>query len=61
MERTNGEYGAAKNFVFDLKRRLDTEIYDFLWRKINLPRISSRSCRHRYSLKPKTYPSATVI
>ena len=42
MERTNGEYGAEKNFIFDLKRRLDPEIYDFLWRKINLPRISSR-------------------
>ena len=42
MERTNGEYGAEKNFIFDLKRRLDLEIYDFLWRKINLPRMSSR-------------------
>ncbi len=42
MERTSGEYGAEKNFIFDLKRRLDPEIYDFLWRKINVPRISSR-------------------
>ena len=42
MERTQGEYGAEKNFIFDLKRRLDPEIYDFLWRKINLPRINSR-------------------
>jgi hypothetical protein len=42
MERTNGEYGAEKNFIFDLKRRLDPEVYDFLWRKINLPRISSK-------------------
>jgi len=42
MERTSGEYGAEKNFVFDPKRRLDPEIYDFLWRNINLPRISSR-------------------
>ena len=43
MERTNGEHGAEKNFIFDLKRRLDPEIYDFLWGKINLPpRISSR-------------------
>jgi len=41
MERTNGEHGAEKNFIFDLKRRLDPEIYDFLWRKINLPRINS--------------------
>jgi hypothetical protein len=42
MERTGGEYGAEKNFIFDLKRRLDPEIYDFLWRRINLPRISLR-------------------
>jgi len=35
MERTNGEYGAEKNFIFDLKRRLDPEIYDFLWRRVN--------------------------
>jgi hypothetical protein len=41
MERTQGEHGAEKNFIFDLKRRLDPEIYDFLWRKINLPRINS--------------------
>ena len=41
MERTGGEYGAEKNFIFDLKRRLDPEIYDFLWGKINLPRINS--------------------
>ena len=42
MERTHGEHGAEKNFIFDLKRRLDPEIYDFLWGKINLPRIDSR-------------------
>jgi hypothetical protein len=42
MERILGEYGAERNFIFDLKRRLDPDIYDFLWRKINLPRISSR-------------------
>ena len=35
MERTGGEYGAEKNFIFDLKRRLDPEIYDFLWRRVN--------------------------
>ena len=40
-ERTQGEYGGEKNFIFDLIRRLDPEIYDFLWRKINLPRINS--------------------
>ena len=45
MERTQGEYGAEKNFIFDLKRRLDPEIYDFLWRKINLPRINSSLAR----------------
>ncbi len=42
MKRTQGQYGADKNLIFDLKHRLDHEIYDFLWRKINLPRISSR-------------------
>jgi len=42
MERTQGEYGADKNFIFDLKTRLDPEVYDFLWRRINLPRISAR-------------------
>lgn len=42
MERTQGEHGAEKNFIFDLKRRLDPEIYDFLWKRINLPRMSSR-------------------
>jgi hypothetical protein len=42
MERTGGEYGAEKNFIFDLKRRLDPEIYDFLWKRINLPTVSSR-------------------
>ena len=42
MERTGGEYGAEKNFIFDLKRRLDPEVYDFLWKRINLPTVSSR-------------------
>jgi hypothetical protein len=42
MERTGGEFGGEKNFIFDLKRRLDPEVYDFLWRKTNLSRISSR-------------------
>jgi hypothetical protein len=42
MERTQGEHGAEKNFIFDLKRRLDPDVYDFLWGKINLPRMSSR-------------------
>jgi len=30
------------NQVFDLKRRLRTEEYDFLWDKVNLPGISGR-------------------
>jgi hypothetical protein len=42
MERTGGEYGAEKNFIFDLKRHLEPEVYDFIWGKINLPRISSK-------------------
>jgi len=25
MERTNGEHGAEKNVIFDLKRRLDPQ------------------------------------
>jgi hypothetical protein len=35
MERTDGQYGAERNFIFDLKRRLDPAVYDFIWRKIN--------------------------
>lgn len=35
MERTNGELGGDKNFIFDLKHRLDSEVYDFLWKKVN--------------------------
>jgi len=42
MERTGGEFGGEKNFIFDLKRRLDPEVYDFLWKKIHLPRIRAR-------------------
>jgi len=42
MERTEGEYGGEKNFIFDLKRRLDVEVYDFIWWKINGPNISAR-------------------
>jgi hypothetical protein len=42
MERTHGEYGAEKNFIFDLKRRLDPEVYDFIWGKVNLPILSSK-------------------
>lgn len=39
LERTGGEYGDGKNFVFDLKARLSEQIYDFLWNKVNRPRI----------------------
>ncbi len=41
MERVNGEYGGEKNFVFDLKERLNEEAYDFVWWKLNGPRIST--------------------
>jgi len=39
MERTGGEYGGGRNFVFSLKERLAEAAYDFLWNKINRPRI----------------------
>ncbi len=39
MERTGGEYGGGKNFVFDLKEKLPERAYDYLWNKINRPRI----------------------
>jgi hypothetical protein len=42
MERTGGEHASEKNFIFDLKHRLEPELYDFLWRKVNLPSISAR-------------------
>jgi hypothetical protein len=35
IERTGGQHGAERNFFFDLKRRLDPAVYDFIWRKIN--------------------------
>jgi hypothetical protein len=41
MERINGEYGGEKNFVFDLKERLNEEAYDFVWWKLNGPKISA--------------------
>lgn len=34
LEKTGGEYGEEKNYVFDLKRRMTSEEYDFVWRKI---------------------------
>lgn len=39
MERTGGEYGEGKNFVFDLKEKLPEQAYDYVWNKINRPRI----------------------
>jgi hypothetical protein len=45
MERVGGEYGSEKNFIFDLKRRLDPEVYDFVWWRINGPSISANGGR----------------
>jgi hypothetical protein len=36
LQKTGGEYGEEKNYVFDLKRRITPEEYDFIWGKINL-------------------------
>jgi hypothetical protein len=41
MDRADGEFGEERNFVFSLKRALAPEIYDFVWWKVNGPRISS--------------------
>ncbi len=41
MERVNGEYGSDRNFIFDLKRRMDPMTYDFIWWKLNGPQIAS--------------------
>lgn len=35
LQKTGGEYGEEKNYVFDLKRRMTSEEYDFIWDKIN--------------------------
>jgi hypothetical protein len=40
MERVGGELSGEKNFIFDLKQRLESEVYDFIWWKINGPNIS---------------------
>jgi hypothetical protein len=40
MERVNGEHGGEKNFIFDLKEHLNEEAYDFVWWKLNGPKIS---------------------
>ncbi len=40
MERTGSEISSEKNFIFELKRRLEPDVYDFIWWKINGPKIS---------------------
>jgi len=39
LQKTSGEFGEEKNHVFDLKRQLTPEEYDFIWNKINIPEI----------------------
>jgi hypothetical protein len=39
LQKTGGEYGEEKNYVFDLKRRLKPAEQDFLWEKINRRKI----------------------
>ena len=34
LEKTGGEYGDEKNYLFDLKRRMTSKEYDFIWFKI---------------------------
>jgi len=41
LQKTGGEYGEEKNFVFDLKRQLKSDEYDFIWNKINKPKIDN--------------------
>jgi hypothetical protein len=38
-DRTEGEIGGDRNFVFAIKERLSPQIYDFIWWKINGPQI----------------------
>jgi hypothetical protein len=35
LQKTGGEYGEEKNYVFDLKRQMTSSEYDFIWGKIN--------------------------
>jgi hypothetical protein len=42
LEKTGGEYGEEKNYVFDLKRRLHPDEYDFIWNRINRPKIEAK-------------------
>jgi hypothetical protein len=41
LQKTGGEYGEEKNYVFDLKRQLVPGEYDFIWEKINRRKIES--------------------
>lgn len=41
MDRAEGEFAGERNFVFSLKERLGDEVYDFIWWKINGPKVSS--------------------
>ena len=41
LERTGGENGSEKNYIFTLKRRLEQKISDFIWWKLNGPQIAS--------------------
>lgn len=43
MERTGSEISAEKNFIFDLKQRLEPNVYDFLWWKVNGPQIHAQN------------------
>ena len=43
IEHAGAGYGDGKNFVFELKQRLPEQAYDFLWNKINRPRIDGRA------------------
>jgi len=45
-QKTGGEYGEEKNYVFDLKRQLKPEEYDFIWEKINRRKIATDGTEH---------------
>jgi hypothetical protein len=42
MERTGGEAGEIRNFVFLLKQPLPPEVLDLFWAKVHGPRIAAR-------------------
>jgi hypothetical protein len=42
LQKTGGEFGEETNYVFDLKRRLAAEEYDFIWEKINRRTIAGK-------------------